>query len=613
MADYTKQQIFDIITEYLETNGSVVGSGKVRELKETELTDDVLSALTIPSVMSSTQGSTTTEEWVQTSLKNMMNPITNAVSNLSQKEEAAATAATSANSAAERANEAAADVEEAIYNANTAATNADTSREAIEANEATRQSNESIRQNNESARKESESTRQINESTRGTNETARKDAEVTRQTNESVRQTNEAARSTAEQTRQTNESTRQSNETKRQSDTATAIQEADTAAANANTAAGKADTAAENADSISESAQQAENVRISNENARKASEDTRISNESSRVSAENERKSSETQREENEDVRRQNETERIANEQTRLANEQTRQAQETSRQTNTAAAIQNASTAADSAQTNADYAKTQGDYAKNLNEHPAYVAADGYWYYWDYGAQEYVKGNYGKGDDLDYSTMTASERQDLADRIAEEVAAEGGYAIIPLDGKELSPTQVIEKNSILSVDGVVYIANKQTQSLPFEMLVQDGKYVTQIYNGKICYVKESDTKSDDWDVWICKSEEVRFHGIEEEISDLPTIRSDIEDNRQGIADIDSLIPAAASTANELSDKKYVDDSVLSAKEELAPSIELAKSALQLTTKVTVGGKEYTVSQLLDAVASLMEKKVVINA
>lgn len=606
MADYTKQQIFDIITEYLETNGSVVGNGKVRELKETELTDDVLSALTIPSVMSSTQGSTTTEEWVQTSLKNMMNPITNAVSNLSQKEEAVATAIDKANAAASRAVTAAESTEE--INENVAADEA--TRKANENSrisaETTRQSNETSRQNSETLRENAESSRNASESERSSAESARQDsentrraneserisAEKTRASNESSRQSNESNRITAENTRQTNENARRTNELTRIDNESTRISN-------------------ENARKSNETQRESnEAERKSAETTRQKNENLRENSESVRQDAENARKSSETQREENEDERRQNETERIANEQTRLANEQTRKTNETARQTNTAAAIQNASTAADSAQTNADYAKTQGDYAKNLNEHPAYVAADGYWYYWDYGAQEYVKGNYGKGDDLDYSTMTASERQDLADRIAEEVAAEGGYAIIPLDGKELSPTQVIEKNSILSVDGVVYIANKQTQSLPFEMLVQDGKYVTQIYNGKICYVKESDAKSDDWDVWICKSEEVRFQGIEEEISDLPTIRSDIEDNRQGIADIDSLIPAAASTTNELSDKKYVDDSVLSAKEELAPSIELAKSALQLTTKVTVGGKEYTVSQLLDAVASLMEKKVV---
>lgn len=76
MAEYTKQDIFNIITEYLELYGSSVGSNSVRELTQAELTDATLRALTIPSVLPNT------EEWVCTSLRNMLNPIDSALSDL---------------------------------------------------------------------------------------------------------------------------------------------------------------------------------------------------------------------------------------------------------------------------------------------------------------------------------------------------------------------------------------------------------------------------------------------------------------------------------------------------------------------------------------------------
>lgn len=76
MADYTKQDIFDIITEYLETYGSAIGSGAVHELTPEELTDENLRVLTIPGMRPDNQ------QWVQTSMKNMILPITNAVSDI---------------------------------------------------------------------------------------------------------------------------------------------------------------------------------------------------------------------------------------------------------------------------------------------------------------------------------------------------------------------------------------------------------------------------------------------------------------------------------------------------------------------------------------------------
>lgn len=95
--EWTKQDIFDVITEYLEQYGSAVGSSKVRELTQEELTDENLRTLTIPSM------DPDTEEWRQTSLRNMMAPITNAVSDLTNLKLQTAEARDNANTEARNA------------------------------------------------------------------------------------------------------------------------------------------------------------------------------------------------------------------------------------------------------------------------------------------------------------------------------------------------------------------------------------------------------------------------------------------------------------------------------------------------------------------------------
>ena len=72
-----------------------------------------------------------------------------------------------------------------------------------------------------------------------------------------------------------------------------------------------------------------------------------------------------------------------------------------------------ANTKAGYANDQGDYAKAQGDYAKNMADHPAYIGTDNFWYLWDYASQKYVKYSYAKGDNLDFTTMTQAEYEQL--------------------------------------------------------------------------------------------------------------------------------------------------------------------------------------------------------
>ena len=67
------------------------------------------------------------------------------------------------------------------------------------------------------------------------------------------------------------------------------------------------------------------------------------------------------------------------------------------------------------------HANEEGDRAENLNDHPAYIGNDNYWYLWDYSTQAYVRSNYAKGDNLDWSSMTPAEKQALADEVLSEI------------------------------------------------------------------------------------------------------------------------------------------------------------------------------------------------
>jgi hypothetical protein len=87
---------------------------------------------------------------------------------------------------------------------------------------------------------------------------------------------------------------------------------------------------------------------------------------------------------------------------------------------NTAAGTAN--TAASNANTKATYAQQQGDMAKEWNTHPPYIGNGtngdlNYWYIYNITSHQYVKGAYAKGDDLDYSTNTEAERQQLIENV----------------------------------------------------------------------------------------------------------------------------------------------------------------------------------------------------
>ena len=94
MTEADRQEVLNIIINFMETYGSQVGSERVVDLAEIELTDENLTSLVIPAMRP------TTQEWVQTTLKTMMRPITRNISDLSTLKTQTLAAKDAANTAA---------------------------------------------------------------------------------------------------------------------------------------------------------------------------------------------------------------------------------------------------------------------------------------------------------------------------------------------------------------------------------------------------------------------------------------------------------------------------------------------------------------------------------
>jgi len=182
------------------------------------------------------------------------------------------------------------------------------------------------------------------------------------------------------------------------------------------------------------------------------------------------------------------------------------------------------------AQQKGDYAQQQGDYAKNqiqgaenvnavLNGTTLSVTDRN-------GSTKTtnLKGEKGDpGKDLDYESMTAAEKQALEEAVADRISQEGGYALLPVNESTLSPSSTFVKNAIICIDGVIYRAKRETNTLPFNFMADDGKFVVQTILGHTCFVRVTNTLNTDWEVWIDASCDLRFKQLEERVARLETI------------------------------------------------------------------------------------------
>jgi len=136
--------------------------------------------------------------------------------------------------------------------------------------------------------------------------------------------------------------------------------------------------------------------------------------------------------------------------------------------------------------------------------------------------------------------------------------------LYPVDISTLTPSSTFGINAVIGINGVLYRAKRATSNFPVVLMTQDNAFVTNTVNGKIAFVIADPTLNSDWEIWTDAGIEYWVESINTAIADIATIRSN------------------------------------------------ASSAVKPTDVITYGQHEYTVSQLLNEMAKVADKTVVIQ-
>lgn len=141
----------------------------------------------------------------------------------------------------------------------------------------------------------------------------------------------------------------------------------------------------------------------------------------------------------------------------------------------------------------------------------------------------------------------------------------------PIDIRTLTPSSTFVKNAVIGINGVLYRSVRATSNFPVTLTVEGNAFVVNIVNGKIAFVVSDPTINQDWEIFTDASIEywveqinTALAGKQATISDIDTIRSN------------------------------------------------ASAAIKTTSEYTAGNVTYTATQLLQAVADLMNKTVVVQ-
>lgn len=132
-------------------------------------------------------------------------------------------------------------------------------------------------------------------------------------------------------------------------------------------------------------------------------------------------------------------------------------------------------------------------------------------------------------------------------------------ALLPVDISTLTPASTFPKNAVIGIGGVLYRATAATQNLPCTLTVQDGQFVVNIVNGKTAFTVTDPSPNSGWEIFTDASVEY------------------------WISQLNALIAQKATVGD----------------------------VMQAT--VNYGQTQFTVQQLLQEMAKLMSRTVVVNA
>jgi hypothetical protein len=147
--------------------------------------------------------------------------------------------------------------------------------------------------------------------------------------------------------------------------------------------------------------------------------------------------------------------------------------------------------------------------------------------------------------------------------------------IIPVNLETMTPSTTFVKNNILFINGVGYRAKQDTTHFPVVLLVEQGQFVVDIVDGAPAYVVSDYTLNSDWEVWGDASVTRTLNGMQESLDE--SLEQMEHDQEEFISEAQAIVYASIKPSDLVSN--------------------------------TLGTKQYTVQQLLTAMAALMDKRV----
>lgn len=184
-------------------------------------------------------------------------------------------------------------------------------------------------------------------------------------------------------------------------------------------------------------------------------------------------------------------------------------------------------------------------------------------------------------------------------------------AIIPVNLDEMTPTSTFIRNSILFINGVGYRAKQNTTHFPVVLLTDGGQFVVNIVNGAPAYVVSDYTLDEDWEIWGDAGIPQTLANMQQDLDDaLEQMEADLSRTSQKIQeDCDATLQQIQTSTGQAVSEIEADQA-----EFINEATSIVEQSLKSTSRITTsdGQTQYTVQQLLTAMADLMGHTVVVH-
>ena len=183
--------------------------------------------------------------------------------------------------------------------------------------------------------------------------------------------------------------------------------------------------------------------------------------------------------------------------------------------------------------------------------------------------------------------------------------------IIPVNLEEMTPQTTFVKNNILFINGVGYRAKQNTTHFPVVLATDGGQFVVDIVDGAPAYVISDYTLDEDWEIWgdasLIRTLKAMRDYLDETIAQM---EADLNRTSQKIQeDCDTTLQQIQTSTEQAVAEIEADQA-----EFINEATSIVGQSLKSTSRIMTsdGQTQYTVQQLLTAMADLMGHTVVVH-